>query len=256
MDPFIVNNQYNKKAIYETLQVPSNKRRGEWDTGYREYIGNYFIFANIGIPGRTGHDYKNEWIGDLFSWEANSTSRLNQPSIQALIKPKVGQKTYLFTRTNDRAPWTYEGKIKAVNWINVTPVKIIWQFEENPYLFGEIPHYTINSPELLYEGKSYNVMINKYERDPQARRMCIEMYGCFCNACNFNFESQYGNMGKNYIHVHHTVPLSKIGKEYLIDVKKDLVPVCPNCHAMIHASSPILTISELNNIILFPFNYK
>jgi len=34
--------------------------------------------------------------------------------------------------------------------------------------------------------------------------------------------------------VHHLVPISKIGKKYRVDPIKDLRPVCPNCHAVIH----------------------
>ena len=51
------------------------------------------------------------------------------------------------------------------------------------------------------------------------------------------------------IHVHHTTPISSIGKDYQIDYNKDLVPVCPNCHAMLHRKNPPYTIEELLNIM-------
>ena len=44
----------------------------------------------------------------------------------------------------------------------------------------------------------------------------------------------YGEIGKDFIHVHHLIPLNEIGKEYIVDYKNDLIPVCPNCHAMLH----------------------
>ena len=61
----------------------------------------------------------------------------------------------------------------------------------------------------------------------------------------------YGEFGQGFIHVHHIVPISKIGKEYKIDPIKDLVPVCPNCHAMLHRGKDenVLTIDELKKII-------
>ena len=68
--------------------------------------------------------------------------------------------------------------------------------------------------------------------------------------CGFDFEAFYGELGKNYIHVHHIVPLSKINKEYSVDPKNDLVPVCPNCHAMIHRTEPALTIDALKKQIV------
>jgi hypothetical protein len=59
--PFKENAEYSKKDIYNLLDVPLEKQRGAWDTGYREYGGDIFIFANVGVPGRTGHDYDNHW---------------------------------------------------------------------------------------------------------------------------------------------------------------------------------------------------
>jgi 5-methylcytosine-specific restriction protein A len=50
--------------------------------------------------------------------------------------------------------------------------------------------------------------------------------------------------------VHHVVPLSSIGKEYVVNPKTDLVPVCPNCHAMIHRKSPPFLIEELRALRL------
>lgn len=49
-----------------------------------------------------------------------------------------------------------------------------------------------------------------------------------------NFEEVYGEIGKGFIHVHHIVPLSEINSEYKVNYKDDLIPVCPNCHSMLH----------------------
>ncbi|MBW5840087.1 HNH endonuclease [Yersinia enterocolitica] len=35
-------------------------------------------------------------------------------------------------------------------------------------------------------------------------------------------------------HVHHIRPLRTLGEGYCINPVTDLVPLCPNCHAMIH----------------------
>jgi len=86
----------------------------------------------------------------------------------------------------------------------------------------------------FYEGVSKSVMVNVYERNPKARRECIAHYGARCFICGFNFEDVYGARGKDYIHVHHLIPLSKIKKHYKIKPIQDMRPVCPNCHAMIH----------------------
>ena len=62
-----------------------------------------------------------------------------------------------------------------------------------------------------------------------ARRKCLEHYGFTCAVCDFDFAGVYGAIAKKFIHVHHKIPLSEIGKEYVVDPIKDLIPVCPNC---------------------------
>ena len=85
-----------------------------------------------------------------------------------------------------------------------------------------------------YEGALKRVLVNKYERSSVARQKCIEYHGCVCSICGFDFEKVYGDLGKGFIHIHHIVPLNKINKEYKVNYKTDLIPVCPNCHAMLH----------------------
>ncbi|AHF13337.1 hypothetical protein BARVI_12060 [Barnesiella viscericola DSM 18177] len=89
-----------------------------------------------------------------------------------------------------------------------------------------------------YEGTKQQVLVNKYERNPRARKMCIQKYGCICNICQFDFQKQYGELGKDFIHVHHIIPISENkGRSYKVDYENDLIPVCPNCHAMLHRSN-------------------
>ena len=49
-----------------------------------------------------------------------------------------------------------------------------------------------------------------------------------------DFKKQYGEIGENFIEVHHTVPVSQITNAYVLDPVKDLVPLCCNCHSMAH----------------------
>lgn len=96
-----------------------------------------------------------------------------------------------------------------------------------------------------YEGSVQQVRVNRYERNTKARKACINHYGLNCSVCSFNFEKSYGEIGVGYIHVHHLTSLSEVGKEYKLDPIKDLRPVCPNCHAMIHSRKPAYTIEEM-----------
>lgn len=103
--------------------------------------------------------------------------------------------------------------------------------------------------ETFCEGKSKDVMQTRYERNPEARKRCLLHYGYSCKVCSFNFEDHFGEVGKGYIHVHHINQISEIRKEYNINPIKDLIPVCPNCHVMIHSKRPAFTIEEIKAII-------
>lgn len=119
-------------------------------------------------------------------------------------------------------------------------------FQDQPYDYDEI----IN-PDDIFEGAKKTVVVNSYERNREAREICIAAHGCRCSVCGMDFEQMYGDIGRGFIHVHHIVPISTIGAEYKLDPVKDLVPVCPNCHAMLHRYGirKTLTIEELKESI-------
>lgn len=103
----------------------------------------------------------------------------------------------------------------------------------------------IRDTEKYSEGTALKVWVNRYERNRLARGKCIASKGCKCAVCGMDFEKVYGEVGRGFIHVHHTIPISSIGKDYEIDPEHDLVPVCPNCHTMLHKKEPPYTIAEL-----------
>jgi predicted HNH restriction endonuclease len=103
--------------------------------------------------------------------------------------------------------------------------------------------------EEYFEGAVTTVTVNKFERNPKARRDCINHYGAKCSACEIDFGERYGELGKGFIHVHHLKPLKNIRKTYKVDPIKDLRPVCPNCHAMIHCREEMQTIEQIKKLI-------
>ena len=100
------------------------------------------------------------------------------------------------------------------------------------------------------EGSKYEVKLNKYERNPLNRRLCLALKGYRCGICGFDFEAKYGIIGHNFIHVHHIIPVSKMGLGYKVNPAVDLIPVCPNCHAMLHRKDPPYTPEEVLEMIL------
>jgi 5-methylcytosine-specific restriction protein A len=109
----------------------------------------------------------------------------------------------------------------------------------------------IDEEKTFLEGASKTVKINIYERNAEARSICIKKYGARCSICGFDFGKQFGEIGQGFIHVHHITPLSMICKGYILNPIDDLRPVCPNCHAMLHQKRPEpYTVEELKTILM------
>ena len=90
-------------------------------------------------------------------------------------------------------------------------------------------------PQIFEEsGIAKKVVVNKYERNVLARRKCIELKGSKCEICGFNSALFYGDEFKEKIEVHHIVPINQIKEDYQVNPETDLIPVCPNCHMILH----------------------
>ena len=107
----------------------------------------------------------------------------------------------------------------------------------------------LTEPTRFLEGASLRVSVNAYERNPEARRRCIDYHGTKCCICSFSFGAMYGAEAEGYIHVHHLRPLSEISDEYEVDPIEDLRPVCPNCHAVLHLGGRCHTIDEVRQLL-------
>lgn len=111
----------------------------------------------------------------------------------------------------------------------------------------EVP--PITSPDTYTEGRVSYVHAVGYERNTEARNACIQHYGCRCAICGFDFEKIYGEIGRGFIEVHHVVPIHERGGEYTVNPITDLIPLCSNCHSMIHRRNPVYSTKELTDII-------
>lgn len=132
-------------------------------------------------------------------------------------------------------------KIKVTKQINVP--SLISTLPEYIQVTGLIPE-ELPLSEQVSEGTRVQVVVNRYERSTTARKICLEHYGYSCEVCGLTMKNMYGDRAAGLIHVHHLVPVSEIGSQYMLDPIADLRPVCPNCHAFLHTSTPPITISE------------
>lgn len=113
-----------------------------------------------------------------------------------------------------------------------------------PVLPEEIP-----ADEEFEEGAVTQVLVNRYERDPVARDKYLRHYGTSCFVCGLALGEQYGSEVAGLIHVHHLTPVASIGGRSAVDPVRDLRPVCPNCHAVIHSTKPPRTIEQVQRMV-------
>jgi len=181
--------------------------------------------------GRMKYSYLQMLLDDFESLESTSIQKsVNRVLKKANFKPNYSTENYAFSfakafheRTN-QSIFTSTGEFLVDDSSPPTS-------QEHKYM----------------EGGRVKVQVELIERDPKARQKCIQHFGAWCRVCEIDFEKTYGSIGKGYIHVHHhRRQLSSTQGKHQIDPINDLVPLCPNCHAMVHRNSKeMLSIEEL-----------
>lgn len=105
--------------------------------------------------------------------------------------------------------------------------------------------------ETRQEGAEQKYYGKRYERDPKNRRDAIKHHGLKCKACGFHFPEAYGERGQGFIEIHHVNPLAASGKPQDVNPKTDLVPLCANCHRMVHRfPKKVLSVEELKVVVV------
>lgn len=107
----------------------------------------------------------------------------------------------------------------------------------------------------IQEGVKKITQVKLYERSIRLRDYAIEFFTrdnrIVCECCSFDFENFYGpELGAGFIEIHHKRPIFQYEdtdiQQTLGDAVQNLIPVCSNCHRMIHRNrSKPLTRTEL-----------
>lgn len=234
-------NRYDYKSAFEKWKFI------DWTQGNYEYQADDIVYIYATSPYKT-IKYKTlvteinksleEIVDDSMFW-------IDQEKYRSSLEGKYMRLKLL--DTYDLEDLNLEMLMKnGLNGAPRGPQRISKQLEE---YIDSISNYDSLYPEIidgtkLYEGAVKVIKVNSYERNTKAREQCIRYHGLDCKVCGINFNKEYGDIGAGFIHVHHIVPISQVNEEYSINPEKDLIPVCPNCHAMIHRGLNIDEIIE------------
>ncbi|MET4136651.1 HNH endonuclease [Pseudarthrobacter sp. PvP090] len=170
-----------------------------------------------------------------------------QVAFDALLPPGEQIAVDVLTEALPAVPWdSDDGAELSVEPAEEAVIRALWRDVGPP----PGPDPTRPGPGTYPQDAVTRVVVNRYEQDPDARRACIAHHGSSCAACGFSFEQKYGEIGLDFVPVHHLVPVSQLGSGYELDPITDLVPLCNNCHAMAHVGvGTPRTVAELRRII-------
>lgn len=211
-----------------------------------EYIkrGHHFVCYNVGneyhfVPSRFV-GYKDNTLSKHRKYKSNRMITGTDTDKRLSKKSLLGN-----AEENDDIDKHY---LKFCASLGITPSE---KRQRKYWLFNKYISSFVENAGPYEEGKQKLRYHIQRERNRKAREKCIEIKGLKCCICGINFENVYGKVGKGFIQVHHITPISEKSKCYVVDPINDLVPVCPNCHAMLHKSEngKFLSVEELKQIV-------
>lgn len=165
---------------------------------------------------------------------------------------------YLFYREKHHAPFIYYGRIYLISYEKKIskPSKFVFSISKTDaismrsLLTENITHGQVDMsfiPDM--EGRQRIIQHVTYERSRRNRNKAIEIHGTKCKVCEFDFNSFYGqDLARDYIEIHHIKP---INESYgTVNPETDLLPLCSNCHSMIHRDqNRFISVIDLGKII-------
>ena len=211
--------------------------------GVETFIKYYYEFSKLNKEKVTKAQLSKLFVSNNEKWRVST------------ITTKINSGLKIFTENREIEAINHILDVKKTgnipNGINVKKQakKIRQSFYESELLNSSETIYPTESDSNYEEGKTKTVYVNIYERNSVARQKCIEHYGLSCQICHFNFEKKFGDLGKDFIHVHHKIDIASIGIEYSLNPITDLIPVCPNCHSMLHKRKPAYSIKKLKKLV-------
>lgn len=188
----------------------------------------YASLSNRNMTKRLAHE--NQWL----CWRVRPADIEVLPEPLALAASDYDARHYRITKPKEISQSDYS---RLQHLVNVTPAAVAeptddMEFEEGA-LFTLVHFARERSGKLV----------------AAAKERFLKRHGrLFCEACGFDFEMRYGKRGRGFIEAHHTVPISELTGTTLTRIK-DLRMLCSNCHRMVHARTPWLSLDELQVLV-------
>lgn len=172
--------------------------------------------------------------------------QLTKPALAAAI---AAHRDALMARLNSDAIRTAADKVIAEETIEYgnTNAAAISTIES-------LPPTTLEDDIKGKEGRILTRLHSYRERDRKLIQKAKEAFKAkherlFCECCGLEPPKFYGSRGADRIHAHHRTPVEELMPD-AETTAEDLAMVCPNCHDIIHAKRPWISVEELHSILI------
>ncbi|HEY4243700.1 MAG TPA: hypothetical protein VGM88_28000 [Kofleriaceae bacterium] len=203
---------------------------------------------------QTGYtQYDNRFDGDLLHMEGergdgSSNQRLRNSAAS-------GDTILLFYRERHHSKFTFYGEASVVDVAEASDA-IHFTFSTNRS--DAIASNALSTEDETHgtapyvpdeEGQRRLTTHVAYERSRSNRAEALRIHGTRCAACDFSFNAFYGaETARDYVEIHHIESITSGPRP--VNPATELVPLCANCHAMVHrARGSILSVDDLRAAI-------
>ena len=227
-----------------------------WSVGNRRYLdsGTRFFLIRLGSEprGLVGSGWTTSQPFEAPHWDIERANHGDKAQYVDIYFDTLTESPRITMRELDVPPFSDMHWSTQMSGIEIPahiaePLENLWSKKNGADISSGIEELKVVSP--ITEGHADRVYVNRYERNPKARALCLARYGLRCAACNCLMQDVYGQSALGLIHVHHLCRLADVTREYIVNPERDLRPVCPNCHAVIHSHDPPYSIEEVSVMV-------
>lgn len=203
------------------------------------------IFKPTGEDAQIAKGRKDSFFTQIVR-NLKSHDTLQKLGLASYQAKKDGERSGSFKITNPGRKYLAEN-ITSVNYLlsNQLTSQDLKEAFGKAYSNRNKPHAIEDFDEnlMIYEGMEDVTKSKKYKRSKLLRDKAIQHFTdengrIKCKVCDFDFEEVYGEHGKAYIEIHHQKPVFQFDgddmKKTITQALENLIPVCANCHRMIH----------------------
>lgn len=201
------------------------------ETKLPEFIRHYLDMNYEGLYEQTDRTYYERMRSNVYSTaSAKAANTAEGETYTTILKHVAGFYNSKTFKGKEKVQLSHAEMGKPYKYVeDVYPKHVAETSHEQ-----KTDHLQPADDELLTEGKIRQVSLTLHERNRKYRQICLNEHGYTCAVCGIDFEKFYGEIGREFIEVHHLERIADTDGEHEIDPKTELVPLCSNCHSMIH----------------------